>query len=240
MRLDVALTPDAFRPEAFRDSVVVVVDVLRASTTIVTALANGAARVIPCEETEEARRTAGSLPSEEVLLCGERGSRRIPGFDLGNSPAEYTRDRVEGRTLVFTTTNGTRLLRRSAGCRQVCVGGFVNARAVVGMLSSREEDCAIACAGQEGRFSMEDAVCAGMIAEAWSLGADGALGDAARAAVLLHRYYAEDLRKMAEASSHGRTLLGLGLDRDLELCTRTDVYDLVPVLGESGLIVDKG
>src|SRR5258706_13920045 len=128
-QLDVYLLPALVEPAQLAGKTAVVIDVLRATTTIVHALAAGATQVIPCLEVDEARRIAAEL-GERAISGGERGGKQIPGFDLGNSPAEYSRERVAGKTVVFTTTNGTRAMLRCKAARRVLLGAFVNFSAV--------------------------------------------------------------------------------------------------------------
>lgn len=146
----VHLLPNLFEPEEFRGGVAVILDILRASTTIVHALAHGAARVIPTGEIAEARRVAGGLPVGSVLLGGEREGLQIEGFDLDNSPFAYTPELVKGRTIVFTTTNGTRALLRSDRADRVLIGSFVNLQAVVDDLAQEDRPVHLVCAGDKG------------------------------------------------------------------------------------------
>ena len=241
MHLDVALLPCNLLQDSDRGRSVVVVDVFRASTSIITALANGARKVIPFEEADEARTMASSMLEEDVLLCGERGGKRIPGFDLGNSPAEYTRDAVSGKTLLFTTTNGTQMLRRCMDHEAIWVAGFVNIQDVVDRMSSKTNDVVIACSGQDGRCSLEDAVCAGGIVDGVLELDDGVrLSDAALASRVMYRHFKHELREMADVSNHGRFLAGLGMASDLDACVRRDVYDVIPVLEDSALVAGMG
>lgn len=159
----VHLLPNLFEPEEFRGGVAVILDILRASTTIVHVLAHGAARVIPTGEIAEARRVAGGLPVGSVLLGGEREGLQIEGFDLDNSPFAYTPELVKGRTIVFTTTNGTRALLRSDRADRVLIGSFVNLQAVVDDLAQEDRPVHLVCAGTKGKVTLEDTLCAGAI-----------------------------------------------------------------------------
>jgi 2-phosphosulfolactate phosphatase len=161
-RLHVHLLPDLVAEEELAGATVVVIDVLRATTTILYALAAGARQVVPCLEIEAARQIRDRLPRGEVLLGGERGGVKIEGFDLGNSPEEYTPEIVGGRTIAFTTTNGTRAMLRCTRARRVLVGGFVNLSAVQQAIEP-EEHVAILCAGTDGRITAEDALAAGLL-----------------------------------------------------------------------------
>ncbi|MBN2201988.1 2-phosphosulfolactate phosphatase [bacterium] len=239
MRIDVMLTPGDWPIKAGLAGRVAVIDVLRASTSIITALSNGAESVIPASSPEEAVGLKAKFPAGRALLCGEREGLIIPGFDLGNSPAEYSAGRVSGKTLLFASTNGSRMIAQAARSgRPVCVAGFVNAGAVSRRLADGEEDILLACAGREGAFSLEDATAAGMLAGAIRrLSGNGCfLSDEARAAVFLYRHFAHDLAGMAAGSAHGIYLTGLGLGADIPACVSTDAFQAVPVLSDGALV----
>jgi 2-phosphosulfolactate phosphatase len=241
-QLDFYLLPALLEPDDLSGRSVVVIDVLRATTTIVTALAAGATRVIPCLEVEEALRFAGGAETA-VVLGGERGGRPIPGFDLGNSPAEYTAERVAGRTVVFTTTNGTRAMLRCSTARRLLLGAFVNFSAVCRELGG-ETRIALVCAGTDGQVTREDALFAGAVVDDLcrhasrrdAVGGGGfALNDQAeiaadawRAAVrlLVDRPLGMTLRD----SCGGRNLIEIGQENDIELAGQIDRYDLAPVV----------
>jgi 2-phosphosulfolactate phosphatase len=148
-RIDVHLLPALVELDQLAGQNVVVIDVLRATTTIIYALASGAIQVIPCLEVDEARLVAAVEVPGSTVLGGERGGLPIPGFGLGNSPREYTRQRVGGKTVVFTTTNGTRALLRCKAARRVLIGAFVNHSAICRELAD-EADFALLCAGTDG------------------------------------------------------------------------------------------
>ena len=162
--LKVHLLPELVAPEQLRDHAVVVIDVLRATTTIAFALAAGASEVIPCLEVDDARQLAAKYPAGTVLLGGERLGVRIEGFDLGNSPTEYTTDKVAKKTIIFTTTNGTRAMERCRQARRVLLGALVNRRAIAAALA-QETNVDIVCAGTRGEVGLDDALTAGAIAE---------------------------------------------------------------------------
>jgi 2-phosphosulfolactate phosphatase len=157
---------DLVAPEELVGGMVVVIDVLRASTVICHALAAGAPAVIPTLEIEEARRLAAELPAGQAVLGGEREGLPIPGFDLGNSPAEYRSDTVGGRTVVFTTTNGTRAMNRCRSARRVLIGAFVNLSALCQAIRSAEPRALhLVCAGTRGKITREDVLFAGAVAD---------------------------------------------------------------------------
>jgi 2-phosphosulfolactate phosphatase len=214
MRVHVAFTPAA----AERAPTAVVVDVLRASSTIVQALAAGYRRVLCCAEVEEARRLGADLG--DAVLAGERKAAAIPGFALGNSPREFMEPL--GETLVLTTTNGTRaVLAAAAASETVLVGSLLNLEAV--SAAARDgRDVEVVCAGVQGRFTIDDAYCAGRIAEL--LG--GERSDAAEAAVRLARSFASAEEGLGASGNPEHALLA----DDIAWCARESVLDVVPRL----------
>jgi 2-phosphosulfolactate phosphatase len=237
MRADIEFIP---RQGPFRNGegkVFVVIDVLRATTTIIEALSNGCTEVIPVVTVDEAFDLAKRLPREETLIGGERGGLKVKGFDLGNSPREYTRDIVFGKRLILTTTNGTKALGSVGACENVLVAGFTNAHPVVQRCLALRADPVMVPAGGEGRFSLEDVVCGGMMMDL--LEREGVtLTDAARASCILYKAFAHDLLEMARNSEHGRELIRVGLEEDLAFCVQTSVSSSVPVFREGSVRVD--
>ena len=217
MRIRVAFTP----AEALSAPLGVVVDVLRATTTIAQALASGYRRVLCCAEVEDARALA---EAEGGVLGGERRAVRIPGFDFGNSPAEYV-GAPAAETLVLTTTNGTRLLLAAASrCETVLVGSLVNLAAVVAAArGSGADEVGVMCAGVAGEFALDDAYVAGRFAI--ELGEDGS--DSAVAAARLMRTF-EGAEQALAASRSAANLRRAGLGRDVAWCARESVLDVVP------------
>jgi 2-phosphosulfolactate phosphatase len=221
---------------------VVVIDVLRASTTITHALAAGATCVIPCREVEDAMRTASGLPSGTAILGGERGGLPIEGFQLGNSPTEYTRDSVGGKTVVFTTTNGTLALMQCKQAARVFVGCFVNLSAVVGRPTG-ERPIHLLCAGTQGQVTREDVLCAGAMAERLLESAEEAatVNDEARIAVDTWRAAVPrgigpanaltgELGRAMRQSEGGRNLLAIGMEHDIDSAADVDRFSIVPQL----------
>jgi 2-phosphosulfolactate phosphatase len=233
--IDVALTLEEVRGIPLAGVTAVAIDVVRASTTIVAALAGGARAVLPVATPDEARVLGRRDGLGPMLIGGERGGAPPPGFDHGNSPAEYTPDRVRGRTVVFTTTNGTRALLALAGAHRVAVGGFVNAAAVVSWVEAERGNVLLVCAGERGRFCLEDAVCAGLLVSRLA-GEGGALTDAARAARALWDRYARDLGAMLADAAWAQALVGQGRGGDLPLCVALDVHGVVPILRDGALV----
>lgn len=231
--LDVAWVPAELPATPADDRPAAVIDVVRATTSIVTALAAGAARVIAVSTVEEARTRAAEL--EGALLCGERGGLPPKGFDLGNSPGAYTPERVAGRTLVFTTTNGTRAVTTAAGARPLLLACFRNAEAVARRLAGPRAGATdgrgilLVCAGRGGRVSMDDAWCAGhLVDRIVRIRPDLGLTDGARAArELAGALGAPTAAGLAETSA-GRAGVTLALGDDLVECARLDDLEIVP------------
>jgi 2-phosphosulfolactate phosphatase len=234
--IDVALTLEEVRGIPLTGVTAIVLDVVRASTTIVTALAGGALAVIPVATPDEARAIGRQGEDGQVLVGGERGGAPPPGFECGNSPAEYTPERVRGRRVAFTTTNGTRALLALAGARRIAVAGFVNATAAVRWASAEPGDVLLVCSGERGRFCLEDAVCAGLLVSQLASPEGRPLTDAARAAWALWDRYRGDLDAMLADAAWAQTLVAQGRGGDLPLCVAVDVHRVVPVLRDGALV----
>lgn len=233
MKLDVFLTPGEVAPADTAGRTVVVLDVLRASSAIVEALASGARTVFPVSSIEEALRLANTLGREGVLLCGERKCLPIEGFDLGNSPGDFTPERVGGKTLVMSTTNGTAAMALSPGASRVLIASFLNLSAVVDELVRTEAEPVFICSGREKHFGLEDAVCAGEIAARLIEARPGEwqLNDGARAALSLADDFGADVDFFRNTAA-GQAIAAAGLSEDLAFCAQTDRHAVVPVLQE--------
>ncbi|MDZ4780040.1 MAG: 2-phosphosulfolactate phosphatase, partial [Planctomycetia bacterium] len=219
-------------PEALSGATLVVIDVLRATTTITAALAAGAKEVIPCFEIDEARRIAAELPPGTSVLGGERGGKRIDGFDLGNSPTEYTPERVAGKSVVITTTNGTKALRQCRLAAEVWLGSLTNLGSVVARISAKPT-IHVVCAGTDGHITLEDVVTAGYFVLALNRLGDWTEGDSA----ILARVAAEScendsarLRSNFTQSRGGHNLVELGYDADIDYAMRLDINSVAPRL----------
>ncbi|NJN83930.1 MAG: 2-phosphosulfolactate phosphatase, partial [Caldilineaceae bacterium] len=161
--LNVHLLPSLMEASSLQGSTAVIIDILRASSTMITALDHGALQVIPCGTPDAARRVRDELGADAVLLGGERGGVRIEGFDCGNSPLEYPASRVAGKTIAFTTTNGTHALLQAAAANQILIGAFMNRTAVVDRLHAEHLPIHLICAGTDGEITGEDVLFAGAI-----------------------------------------------------------------------------
>jgi 2-phosphosulfolactate phosphatase len=237
MKLDVVFSPLGLQPGHATGRTVFVIDILRASTVICAALHHGARAVVPASSTEEAMRLAQTIGGPDVVLCGERGGRPIPGFALGNSPLEMTAAAVRGRTLVMTTTNGTPALLATQGAAGVFLAAAVNlstaGSAARDLLDARGE-LMILCAGRERSFALDDAYAAGRLLLAAIDGSRSRKGmnDAALASLDLVRRYGMGWERPLRASRGGADLAALGYDADIADAAREDAYPVLPVYHE--------
>lgn len=227
MHVDVVLGPGELEGGELSGRVAVVIDVLRATTTITSALENGAVAVIPFADLEECRAYREKEP--EVLLGGERKSVKPPGFDLGNSPCEYTAERVFGRRIAYTTTNGTRAIEACRGAEEVLLGALVNRRSVAEKLAASGFSAILVCAGKLGRPNLEDTYCAGAIIEALRDLAPKELHltDRALIAEAAFTAYGEKKESVLSVTDHGRDLVSLGFSDDVNYCEQTDTTGTV-------------
>jgi 2-phosphosulfolactate phosphatase len=236
----VHLLPDLVPPGRLAGGVAVVIDVLRATTTMVHALAAGCPAVRPCAEVDEARELAGSMRAGRVLLGGERGGVPPAGFDLGNSPREYTPRVCRGNTLVLTTTNGTRALLRAAGAERTLAAGFVNYSAVCEQLRPEMRPIHIVCAGTEGEITLEDTLLAGALVDFLCETAEVRLNDGARLAWDCFENHGRVLLEALRISRGGANLRQLGYDDDIRAAAEVDQFHLVPEVKRDPLRVEVG
>jgi 2-phosphosulfolactate phosphatase len=233
MTLDVLFTPAGLTPAEAQGRTAFVIDILRATTTMCAALAHGARAIIPAGSTEEALRLAQTIGTDDVVLAGEKDCVRIPGFQLGNSPLEMTEAAVRGKTLVVTTTNGTRALLACQGVAAVyaaCAANLGAAAERAREALEREGGLLIVCAGRGGAFSLDDAYCAGRLVAA-VLGERRprrGLSDAAIASLDLVRRYGQEWERPLSRSRAGRELTRLGFRADLLDAARVDAYSVLP------------
>ena len=249
-QLAVHYLPQFVSQSELAGSVVVVVDLLRASTTICHALASGAKCVVPCLEIDETWTRAKQFSRDEIVLGGERGGERIEGFDLGNSPADYTADQVFGRTVLFTTTNGTKALAHAQLGSRVLVGAAVNRQALVDEIASAPR-IDILCAGTNGQVSRDDLLAAGAIchellsrtsaltweSNQWAEAVLREWQELLTTAKAMGRTVNEQFAIELRATQGGKGLLALGYDADLVLCAQLDTLDVIPEMNvEQGSI----
>ncbi|MFL5402129.1 MAG: 2-phosphosulfolactate phosphatase [Gemmatimonadales bacterium] len=233
MKVDVLFTPAGLNPAELQGRVVFVIDILRATTTICAALAHGAKAIIPAASTEEALRLAQTIGSGDILLAGEKNCARIPGFHLGNSPLEMTESAVRGKTIVVTTSNGSRTLLACQGAGAVYLAAAANLTTAAERAREAlegDQPVLIVCAGRDGAFSLDDAYCAGRLASEifGDTKPHRALNDAGLASLDLVRRYGTGWRRPLAYSRAGRELIRLGFRADVRDAARLDAYPVLP------------
>ncbi|WP_422444754.1 2-phosphosulfolactate phosphatase [Thermoanaerobacterium sp. DL9XJH110] len=244
MRIEIY--PTAQSVKDLKGKTAIVLDVLRATSVITTALNNGAERVIPVPSVEEAFHLARNL-KDNAVLGGEREAVKIPGFDLGNSPLEYKKELVAGKTVILTTSNGTRAVKASESAEHILIGCFLNAsgaalKALELAFSLKAPAVAVVCAGTLGEFSLDDATCAGLIVDRMvsymeKKNETPELSDLAFACRDIYLQHRNDLKAFISHAGHYRRLMSLGFDRDIDYCLRQDALDCVPVYDKKSLAI---
>ena len=226
--------PEEIKNTELAGKLVVVIDVLRASSTIVTALANGCRGFIPILSPKQAREEAQQFEKERVLLGGEREGKKIEGFDLGNSPREYKREVVKDKTVIFSTTNGVKTLEMVKDARRIIIGSFLNLQAVCNYCTNYQGDILIICAGKEGKYSLEDTACAGTLVDSLKniLSDTHQQSDANLTALLVYEKFNNNTLAILRKSQHGRYLENIGLGEDLKFCSQVDFFHIVPIFRE--------
>ncbi|HML03885.1 MAG TPA: 2-phosphosulfolactate phosphatase [Candidatus Bathyarchaeia archaeon] len=216
-----------------RGDLVIVVDVLRTTTSIITAISRGARSIIPTETLREAYQLHSRHPN--YLLVGERNGRRPRGFDFGNSPQELMTKEIRGKDLIITTTNGTRALTGSKQAKWVLSGAFLNAAAIakkaVEISGEEQVGASFVLAGEEDRFSLEDFACAGAIVEGFPK-SDAHLSDETLAAMAVFKQIRSNLCENIARGEHAKRLIELGLGKDIEFSCQIDVCDVIPVYAD--------
>lgn len=241
-QLHVHLLPSLFEPAEVRGASVVICDILRASTTMTYALANGAECVVPCGTVEEAKRRKTEAIPGQCLLGGERGGVKIEGFDLSNSPQDYGPDVVRGKTVVFTTTNGTHALLRSLQADEILVGAFVNLSAVADYLNQSPRPIHIVCAGTDGKITSEDVLFAGALAE--RLLAQKETREVTDSTELAYHHWRAErgdgtssaIETALRKSQGGRNLMRLGYSSDIALSASIDSVPETGILNSAGAL----
>ena len=237
MNISVISTAQQCQDSDFSGKVAVVIDVLRATSVIITALANGARSVIPVLTVEEAEKCFSSCNAASTLKGGERNSVRIDGFDLGNSPLEYKRSVVAGKDIVFTTTNGTQALRGVQGADEIVLACFRNMASVADYLLRLQKDVVIVCSGTRGRFSLDDGLCAGRLVGLLKKQTKAEIDDLS---ILLSNHYdniKDNLFGALAGCFHVKFLFGLGFYDDIRFCLQTDCDDVVPTLKDGKCVL---
>lgn len=231
MKINVLFSPVNADELYFTNKTVVVIDVLRASSTIITALTNGAKEIVPVATVEFAVKVSGGMFGGKTLIGGERNTKKIDGFALGNSPFEYSRDVVEGKYIVFYSTNGSKAIVKAKFAEDLYVCAFNNLSAVYKHLLNLNKDVEILCAGNDNLFSLEDSVCAGkLIKKLKKKNKKIELSDSGAAAMALFDRFGEDIFDLLKNSEHGQKLLENGFEKDVKYCSESNISTCIPMM----------
>ncbi len=234
LNIDVFSSATSFSEQDVRSKTVVVIDVLRACSTIQTALENGSSGIIPLAEKDDAGRFTRFLDPSGVLLCGEKKGEKVEGYQLGNSPLEFDRQTIENKTILFKTTNGTRAITRSSSAREILIGSFLNLTAVVDALLDRERnEVLLICSGWNSRLSIEDLLCAGaIIYRLFDAKLPDDASDGVKVSFGLYEKFGDNVRGLIESSNHAVRLREIGFGEDVAYCSQIDLYSSVPGMKE--------
>lgn len=232
INIEVHFSPTQLDEMQLKDKNIVVIDVLRASSSITMALKNGAKEIIPVSNIESAVKISGSLFGDVTLRAGERNGKMIEGFNLGNSPSEYSEEIVKGKSIIFMTTNGSAAMVKGRYAQNLIIASFANISTVVDFLKKKVSDFIIICAGKEGYFCLEDAICAGRIINLLKEITEFNIivDDAGLAASLLDKSFGKNILKMLKNSEHGKYLTEIGFSDDLKICAAIDSIPILPIL----------
>ncbi len=233
--LETCFSPALYEPDLHAGSIVVVIDILRATSAICTAFANGAESIIPVETVDEAR----EYKNRGYLVAAERDGYVLDFADFGNSPFNFTRERVEGKTIVYSTTNGTRIIKMSSSAGRIAIGSFLNISALTRWIISQEMDVVLFCAGWKNRFNLEDTICAGAVAEKlFNSSLYSTICDSTHAAMDLWSLAKNDLQGYIEKTAQRDRLRSKGLDDCIGFCLTADFTEKIPVIN-NGILVDN-
>jgi len=232
-KLQVCLTPSLLPLYNVEDFIVVIIDIFRATTSICYGIENGATAIIPVSQVEECSAYKEKEPS--YLLAAERDGEIVPGFDFGNSPFSYSKDKVAGKTIVLTTTNGTHALHLSRKAKKIVLGSFLNLTALCNWLKQQEENILLVCSGWKGNFNLEDTLFAGAVV-AQLQSATFVADDPAIASFDLYQLAKNDLDGYLKKTSHSEHLKKLGIEADIAFCLNVDTTTAIPVLEGDALV----
>lgn len=227
LKIETCLTPALLPLYQIENSIAVIIDIFRATSSICYGIENGAEAIIPVAQVEEC--AAYREKGLNYLLAAERNGEVVSGFDFGNSPFSYTKEKVSGKTLVLTTTNGTHALHLSIKAKKIVIGSFLNLTALCNWLKSQQENVLLVCAGWKNNFNLEDTLFAGAVVA--QLESDNyKLDDPSTAANDLFQLGKNDLNKYLQKTAHSERLKKLGIEEDIKFCLQVDLTTAIPVL----------
>jgi 2-phosphosulfolactate phosphatase len=231
--LQVCLSPALIPLFEVEDYIVVIIDIFRATSSICYGIENGAEAIIPVSEVEECIAYQEKHP--DYLLAAERDGKVVTGFDFGNSPFSYTKEKVAGKTVVLTTTNGTHALHLSRNAKKVVIGSFLNLTSVCDWLKTQQDNILLVCAGWKNNFNLEDTLFAGAVVEQLK-NSNFIVDDAAIASNDLYQLAKGDLDAYLKKTSHSERLKKLGIEADIAFCLQVDIATAIPVLEGEKLV----
>ncbi len=229
--IEVCFSPELIHLHEVKGKIVVVVDIFRATSTMVAALASGVTEILPFADLEACR----AMQAEGFLIGGERNGLTAPGFEMGNSPVAYLSGEYKGRRLAMTTTNGTQAIEKSKGAAEILIGAFPNLQATVSYIQAQHLDVLVHCAGWKGRFNLEDSLYAGALVKSLE-STHQADEDGALAMKSLFEREGHQMKKYLSQASHAKRLQNHGIESDIDFCLTLDVFDLVVGLDERGFL----
>ncbi|HET8858299.1 2-phosphosulfolactate phosphatase [Marivirga sp.] len=230
-KIDVCLTPELLHQYDLEHKIVVVVDILRATSCMVSGLANGVKEIVPVSTLEECK----ALQDVGYLAAAERDGSKAEGFDMGNSPFEYMSEKVKGQKVAVTTTNGTLAIHKSLAAKEILIGAFLNLKALTDYLINKEEDIVVLCAGWKGKFNLEDTLFAGALCNQLKSKFEFAC-DAPLAAEAMYITAKKDMMRYMNDSSHAKRLAKLSVVKDIEFCIQESIYEVIPYLSGKSLL----
>jgi len=231
-KVEVCFSPELIHLFDLEGKIVVVVDIFRATSTMIAALANGVEEILPFADLEACR----LMKEQGYLIGGERNGLTAPGFEMGNSPVAYLSGEYSGRKLAMTTTNGTQAIEKSKGAAQILIGAFPNLQATVSYIQAQDNDVLIHCAGWKGHFNLEDSLYAGALVKSLESTHESS-EDGAMAMSMLFEKVGHNLKGFLSQASHAKRLQNHGIERDIDFCLTLDLYEIAVKLDERGFLV---
>ena len=240
MIVDVIPTVKDLTPQKIYGKTAIVLDIFRCTSTIVTALANGCKEIVPLRSTQEMESIAGKYQSNTTLTAGEHNGAKLLGFDLGNSPLEFTESLVRDKTILMVTTNGTDTIKSCKPAKHVLIGSLLNLGAACSRATTYQTDITIVCAGTSGNIALEDIMAAGnYVARLKKYYQEVRLSDPARTFYYLYKYFQNNLSQILTTSRSGQNLRNLGYEQDIVFCLQESIYKIAPVFKNNSIQLNQ-